>query len=179
MRIRMKVGDQAPNFEFESPWGPPRELYEAAQDRPAVLVFLRYLGCPICQMEMATLKREAGLLEEKGASVFVFVQSPTSTLAPLLNRDEWPFEIASDPDGRIYRLYAVPSGCILRYLRPAGLLTAVKAVASGYMHRKFEGRETQLPAVFVLNRDKTVRFAHYGRHIGDLPRPSAVAAMLD
>lgn len=179
MGVRMKVGDIAPNFVFESPWRPPQELYAAAQGRAAVLVFLRYVGCPISQMEMATLKREVGLLQGKGAKVIVFVQSPTSTLAPLLRQGEWPFEIASDPDGRIYRLYSVPSGCVLRYLRPAGLFAAAKAVASGYMHRKFEGRETQLPAVFVLNPDKTVRFAHYGRHIGDLPAPSAVAAQLD
>ena len=178
MDDRLTVGAVAPNFVFVSPGGPPRELYAAMRDGPAVLVFLRYFGCPISQMEVERLKREAGALTAKGATVIVVVQSPASTLSSAMQVAELPFEVAADPEGTIYGLYSVVAASVLRYLRPEGLFAAARALSSGFMHRRFEGKETQLPAVFFVNPDKTVRFAHYGRHIGDLPSPTVVAAVL-
>jgi hypothetical protein len=46
----------------------------------------------------------------------------------------------------------------------------------GYRHGKFEGHETQLPAVFIVGKDSMIKFAHYGRHLSDIPAPAAVAA---
>ncbi|RLC03714.1 MAG: hypothetical protein DRH90_10605 [Deltaproteobacteria bacterium] len=36
-------------------------------------MFLRYQGCPVCQMEMANLKREFELFAKKETKVFAFV----------------------------------------------------------------------------------------------------------
>lgn len=176
---RLKAGDQAPNFQLDSPWSGPRDFYAETEGRSAVLVFLRYLGCPISRLEGDALKREVGLLTGKGARVFVFLQSAPDTLAQTLTPDAWPFEIAADPAGRIYRLYAVEAGGVLAYLRPRGLLAAARAMASGYRHGRFEGRETQLPAAFVIDAARKIRFAHYGRHIGDVPRPARLARELE
>jgi len=48
-------------------------------NNPLILVFLRYQGCPVCQMEMVQLKREIGLFIQKKANVLVFLQSSPKT----------------------------------------------------------------------------------------------------
>lgn len=176
MNSKLNVGSKAHDFRFETPWGARRNLYEAAGGKPAVLVFLRYLGCPICQNDMANLKREIGLIEGKGAMLFVIIQSSPETVSSLTNRGDWPFTIICDPSGELFRLYGVEPGGIIKYLHPAGLIAAIRATMQGYRHGKFEGRETQLPAVFIVDQDRTIKFAHYGRHLSDLPTPAAVAA---
>ena len=176
---RLKAGDKAPDFYFQTPWSPRRNFYETAGDKPAVLVFLRYLGCPVCRMEMADLKREIGLFTQKEAKVFVFLQSPPETVAAAADEGDWPFLIVCDPEGAIFRRYAVEPGGVMKYLHPAGALAAVKAVSRGFRHGKFEGRETQLPAAFALNAMQVVTYAHYGRHIGDLPSPASLAANVE
>ncbi len=179
MDKRIKVGDKAPDFKFDTPWKSSRKFYESAQNKNAVLVFLRYHGCPVCQMEMAIFKREIELFSKRKAKVFVFLQSATSALKPMLNEEDWPFDIVCDPKGKIFQLYAVDPGGILKYLHPAGLLSAIKAISRGFTHKKFEGKETQLPAVFIIGADKIVKYSYYGKHIGDVPNPSALAELLE
>ena len=179
MSTPLKVGDKAPNFQFNTPWTSEQNFYETIQDQDAVFVFLRYHGCPVCQMEMANLKHDIELFNQKKARVFVFLQSSTATLSPLLKKEDWPFDIVCDPKGTIFQLYAVLPGGMLKYLNPASLIAVIKATFRGFVHKKFEGNETQLPAAFIIKSDKTVSYVYYGRNIGDVPGPSALAEHLD
>jgi peroxiredoxin len=176
MDSKFRVGDNAPDFQFETPWEGGKTFFKAAEGKPAVLVFLRYLGCPVCQLDMANLKREIDLIEQKGAVLFVILQSPPATVTSATKKEEWPFTIICDPMSKLFQLYHVEPGNILRYIHPAGLITAVKATLQGYKHGKFEGHETQLPAVFIVSPDRTIKFAHYGEHISDIPSTATMAA---
>jgi peroxiredoxin len=179
MDARLRIGDKAPDFKFETPWERGGGFYEAAGNKPAVLVFLRYLGCPICQIDMANLKGEIGLIEQKKAKLFVILQSSPEVVASATKKEDWPFTIICDPKGDLFQLYHVEPGGIIKYLHPAGLIAAIKATLQGYRHGKFEGHETQVPAVFIVAPDKVVKYAHYGRHISDVPSPSMLAANID
>lgn len=179
LSTRLKVGDKAPNFQFDTPWKFSQDFYETIQHQHTVFVFLRYHGCPICQMEMANLKREIELFNQKEARVFVFLQSSTATLLPLLKEEDWPFNIVCDPKGKIFQLYNVEPGGLLKYLHPAGLIAAIKATSRGFIHKKFEGKETQLPAAFIIKSDKTIKYVYYGKNVSDVPKPSTLAENLE
>ncbi|MBU1169009.1 MAG: AhpC/TSA family protein [Proteobacteria bacterium] len=176
---QIKVGDKAPNFQFDTPWKLSQDFYDTLHHRDAIFVFLRYHGCPVCQMEMANLKREIELFNQKDARVFVFLQSSTETLLPLLKEGDWPFDIVCDPQGKIFQRYAVEPGGLLKYLHPAGLIAAIKATSRGFIHKKFEGKETQLPAAFIVKSDKTIKYVYYGKNISDVPKPATLAENLD
>ncbi len=176
---KLQAGDNAPDFEFQTPWSPIQNMYEISGENPIVLVFLRYQGCPVCQMEMAFLKREIELFKQKDANVIVLLQSQTETVAAVTNSEDWPFLIACDPQGDIFRKYAVEPGGILKYLHPAGMISAIKSFGQGFRHGKFEGKETQLPAVFSINAEKVITYAYYGRHISDVPLPETIAANIE
>ena len=88
MSTTLKVGNKAPNFQFDTPWIPSQDFYETIQHQDAIFVFLRYHGCPVCQMEMANLKRDIELFNQKETRVFVFLQSSTATLIPLLKEED-------------------------------------------------------------------------------------------
>jgi len=175
----LKVGHKAPNFQFDTPWTSSQDFYETIQHHGVIFVFLRYHGCPVCQMEMANIKRDIELFNQKKARVFVFLQSSTATLIPLLKERDWPFDIVCDPKGTIFQLYAVEPGGIMKYLHPAGLIAAIKAICQGFVHKKFEGKETQLPAAFIIKSDKTIKYVYYGKNISDVPKPSTLAENFD
>ena len=176
MSAKLRVADKAPDFKFESPWDKERKFYEITGKRPAVLVFLRYIGCPVCQLAMADIKRDINLIEKKGAALFVVLQSSSSNIASVTKKEDWPFTIISDPQGNLFEQYNVEPGGILKYLHPAGLIAVIRATVKGYMHGKFEGKETQLPAVFIVTPEKIITYAHYGNNIGDIPSPEIIAA---
>jgi peroxiredoxin len=178
MDSKLNIGDKAPDFRFETPWEKGLDFNKEAGDKPAVLVFLRYLGCPVCQIDMANLKNEIKHINKKGAKLFVVLQSAPETVSSVTSREDWPFTIITDPKGELFQLYRVRPGGIIKYLHPAGLIAAISATLKGYRHGKFEGHETQLPAVFILDGGKNIKFAHYGEYIGDIPSPAAMAAHL-
>ena len=171
MDSRMKIGDKAPDFNYETAWERGKEFYKSAGKKSAVLVFLRYLGCPICHVDMVNLKREIGHIKKKGAALFVIIQSSPATVASITKKEDWPFIIICDPKGALFQLYHVEPGGILKYMHPAGLIAAIRATFQGYRHGKFEGKETQLPAVFVVGGNRVLKYVHYGRHIADVPSP--------
>ena len=169
MHAKLAMGDKAPDFRFKTPWDTEVNFYDAAGNNPAVLIFLRYYGCPVCQMEMAKIKQEIDLVRQKGGRVFVALQSAPATIASLITRDDFPFTIICDPQGKVFQLYGVEAGGIIKYLHPAGLIAAIKAISRGFKHGKFEGKETQLPAAIALNARKVIKYVHYGENISDVP----------
>lgn len=178
MASQLNTGDKAPDFRFVTPWENGKNFYDAAGSETAVLVFLRYHGCPVCQMEMANFKREIARFEDKKAKVFIFLQSDPSHIASITSKEEWPFTIICDPESDIYELYKVAPGGIIKYLHPAGLIAAIKATVKGFRHGKFEGKETQVPATFIVSPDKSITFSYYGKTIPDTPSPVTLAARI-
>jgi len=175
MNLKLKPGENAPDFRFDSPWKSDQAFYQTAAKKSAAVVFLRYFGCPVCQMEMADLKKKIDIFNQKGAKVFVVLQSSPAIISSQSKQEDWPFTIVCDPDAEIFKLYHVEAGGIFKYLHPAGLIAAIKATFQGFMHGKFEGRETQLPAGFVVAADKTISFSYYGKNISDSPTPEILA----
>jgi peroxiredoxin len=104
------------------------------------------------------------------------LQSSSSNIASVTKKEDWPFTIISDPQGNLFEQYNVEPGGILKYLHPAGLITVIRATFKGYMHGRFEGRETQLPAVFIVAPNKIITYAYYGKNISDIPSPGIIAA---
>jgi thioredoxin-dependent peroxiredoxin len=169
MNSKLMIAKKAPDFQFKTPWSDETNYYKAVGSHPAVLIFLRYYGCPVCQMEMVKIKQQIDLVNKIGGRVFVVLQSAPETLACLTKEEDWPFTIISDPQGKVFQLYGVEAGGIIKYLHPAGLIGAIKAISRGFRHGKFEGKETQLPAAFAMTADKLIKYGYYGENIGDVP----------
>jgi len=169
MSYKLSIGEEAPNFNFETPWESPTSFYNESANRIAILIFLRYIGCPVCQVEMSKIKQDIYLAERKNAVVFIVLQSSPDSITPISNKKDWPFTIICDPKAKIFKQYYVEPGGILKYLHPYGLWSAVKAILAGIRHGKFEGKETQLPASFVISADKKIKYVYYGQRIDDVP----------
>jgi len=53
-----EVGDIAPDAVLMDTDGRHVHLSASWTDQPAVVVFLRYFGCPFCQAQVVTLRRD-------------------------------------------------------------------------------------------------------------------------
>ena len=52
------------------------------------------------------------------------------------------------------------------------------AAKAGYTHGDYEGNELQLPALFIVDEDGTVSYAHYAKNIADMPGVQEVLDLL-
>lgn len=159
-------GTVAPDFQTQDGRGDALAL-SALRGKKTVLIFLRHLGCPICRMEIAELKRRAGEFHQAGAEVLVFVDSPDESVREFAAREDVKFRLVADPQHKIYAAYGIERGSLFDFLAPGAGARSLKATLKGHMHGRFEGSELQLPGDFVLDEQGKVLFAHRGAHIGD------------
>ncbi|MDY6957328.1 MAG: peroxiredoxin-like family protein [Pseudomonadota bacterium] len=169
---KLTTGDHAPDFSLPDAGGNTVSLADF-KGKPLVLVFSRYVGCPVCQMTTVELTRAAPEFERAGAALAIVFQSGPERLAAFAQRQGQGAALLGDPEGRSYAAYGVEAS-LAGYLAPGNLPVLFRAVRQGFGHGAFEGRETQQPAAFVIDGNGQIRQAHYGRNITDLPDPNVL-----
>ncbi len=169
MGTRLGAGMKAPNFIYDTISRQSLDFYKTSRGKRSVLFFLRYTGCPICQMKIGEILRDHETFRTSGLDVYVVLQSGPSSVKEGLAGSTVPFSIICDPEEKIFALYGVAPGNIFQYLAPSVIIKAMKASRAGFKHGKKEGKEMQLPAVFIVNGEGKIDYAYYGKNIGDVP----------
>ena len=174
-------GGKAPDFRFRTAFADDLSLYGSlSRTGSTALVFMRYYGCTICRGALAELKQQYERIQEKGGKVLVVMQSSAELLRKALAEEPMPFDIISDPDAELYELYNV--GCAADAKALVGGLRGKKKIRSakamGYSHGEYEGRELQLPAVFIISSDGSIKKACRPASIAKMPDAGKICSMM-
>ncbi len=167
---RLQKGSFAPNFEYQTHFdNDSKEYFTESQDKKSILFFLRYVGCLVCQLDIKRINDNLYLFRNKNTEIFVVIQSTTESIETYKKIQQVDFKIVSDPSSKIYKDYAVKKGNLFQFLHLKSIPKIIKSLKYGFRHGKFEGEETQLPAVFIVDENHKITYCYYGESISDLP----------
>lgn len=169
---RLEINDLAPEINLTDANGKSFNL-DQVNGKPIALLFMRYVGCPVCQMETIEYKQQYQALKKAGLEVIMVFQSSLDNLQKYSVQEVLPFTTLSDPKGNTYKAYGADWG-ITGFLSIKNLSPIVKSLKSGHRHGKFEGNEFQYPAAFIIDTDRKIRFTHYGKTVSDNIAPDAL-----
>lgn len=147
-------GTQPPTFTVKDIFG--KKVSLNAYKEPYILVaFLRYSGCPYCNLAIHRLSMEYDSLKEKGCEVIAFIQSsPDNIVKNIYERHAKKpnFSIVADPDRSIYKKYGVKDS-LTGYVNDFKHMPYwVKAVREhGFKQTKIDGSLFLVPAWFLIN----------------------------
>ena len=179
--MRLTAGEHIPDLMYATAYESGIRLYDRLQGK-TVLWVLRYIGCPVCRLDLRDIAAKYERFREKNAQVLVVMQSDAAHLKRELAETPVPYEIISDPDLQIYDLLEIEPARSTAALVSRDLLRSVRKVReaskAGFSHGDYEGIETQLPALFILDEDGTVLYAHYARSLADMPSVDEVLKLL-
>jgi len=151
---KLEAGQRAPAFKAVSVKGKAISLAHAG-DKPLLLVFLRYAGCPWCNLTIHRLTLEYPLLAKQGCKVVAFIQSDSDSIRRNIyerHEIEPPFPIVADPDREIYKLYGVGRSVSALPKSIIKLPDWVHAVRHlGYRQTRIDGDFFQVPALFLVS----------------------------
>ena len=174
-----RVGDPAPQPSLIGLDGKRTSLAGRWTDRPAVVSFLRYFGCPFCQAWVGRLARGADAFAGAGVGVVLIGQGTLGEALGFTGPRRVPFEMLVDPDRSAYHAFGLVDGGPFQILAPAAVI--------GYVgvHVRGEGRQgglhggslAQLPGTFVVDTAGVIRFAHRNRHQADDPEVGELLAV--
>lgn len=160
-------GNTAPDFSATLTSGEEINLTDLLKDQSVCLIFLRFLGCPLTRLRMAELEKEIEKYQVNDLRLIVVFESTVDRTQKYMMRKGLSLDILVDENRELYDLFDVQPGGILKMLNPNVLKKGGEATLKGHMHGAFEGNELQLPAAFIINKDKKLAYVNYGEHPAD------------
>jgi len=174
------VGDLAPEATLLDRTGASVALSSTWQGHPAVLVFLRYFGCPFCQMQVVGLRADRERFEERTTTVVLIGQGSPEEGARFCDGKEVLFECVLDTEGWVYSDYGLGRGSLRQVFGPASIAPFLRANLHAETRQRGlkGGSMMQMPGTFVVDSQGVVRFAHRNRTISDSPRNEHILQVL-
>ncbi|TXC71303.1 AhpC/TSA family protein [Sphingomonas ginsenosidivorax] len=148
----VQVGDVVAPFTLDGSDGTPLTLETLVADRPGVLVFFRFAGCPACNLALPYYDRQLRpALDAAGIRlVAVSPHLPERSLGAIRDRHDLHFAVAADRDNTLARRLGITfaRGDVPAETAPGwiGELTGIGT------------SELPQPTVIVIDQDRIVRF---------------------
>ena len=154
VKIKINAGDKAPQFKIESYNAGMIDLSELVGKQKIVLIFSRYFGCPICQLDFNILLEAVPEIKEKGAKLLYVTQSGEKVAKEFIEKYSVDFPVIPSSRKELYAEYGLG-------LMNAGAATKVRkkfkeATERGFVHGDYEGWEKQGPGQFVIDEEGNI-----------------------
>ena len=157
---KIKEGDIAPLFKLESYNAGIIDLEELIGEQKIVLIFSRYFGCPICQLDLNILLEDRDKIRARGAKILYITQSGEKVAKEYIDKYKIDFPVILSSKDELYAEYGLG-------LMTAGAVAEVRsklkeAMKLGIEHGEYEGWEKQGPGQFVINEEGKLIHARKG-----------------
>jgi len=155
VKIKLIVGDKAPLFKLDSYNAGTIDLGELiSKNQKIVLLFSRYFGCPICQLDLNILMEAVLEINNKGAKLLYITQSGEKVAQEFIAKYKIEFPVIPSSRKELYAEYGLG-------LMNEGAVKKVKskfkeATERGFVHGDYEGWENQGPGQFVIGEDGNI-----------------------
>ena len=158
---KLKVGDKAPDIAGNSVNFGPVKLSSLKGKERVLLVFSRYFGCRLCQLDFHDLIEKAAEIQ-KHAKIIYVNQSTENTAKDYIKGKAVPFPVIVDQKEPypLYKAYNVGNWEPEEHEKVNAKRPRI--MAAGFQHGAYEGNEQQMPASFIISKDGAIEYAHYG-----------------
>jgi peroxiredoxin len=141
-------GDQAPLFQLGSYNSGKIDLANF-KGQKVVLIFSRYFGCPICQVDLKTLLNHKTEIEGKNAKILYITQSGEKIANEYIEKEKIDFPVIPSTKDDLYAQYGL--GLMTPETVKQIPLKLKEVQEHGFKHGEYEGWEKQGPGQFVIN----------------------------
>jgi len=157
---KIKIGEKAPLFKLDSYNAGTIDLAQLIGKKKIVIIFSRYFGCPICQLDLNILLEDVPKIKQKGAELLYITQSGEKIAKEFIEKYKINFPVIPSSKDELYSEYGLG-------LMTAGAITKVRAklkeaTKMGIQHGEYEGWEKQGPGQFVIDEEGKIIHAEKG-----------------
>lgn len=148
------------------------------EGRPAVVAFLRHVGCPFAE---ATVRQMAVLAAARPDIDFIAVthsgEQPSRSWCDAFGGAAG-VQLVADPGREHYAAWGVGLSDRKHFAGSESLAAVRRLLDEGIHNRWASGNRWQAAATFSVDAAGTVRWRHFPRHAGDVPPLEEAAAAL-
>ena len=156
----LKEGDKAPLFKLDSYNAGTIDLVELIGAQKIVLIFSRYFGCNLCQLDLKSLLERRNEIEEKGAKILYITQSGEKVAKEYIEKENIDFPVIPSSKEELYQEYGL--GIMTAEAATKVRSKLKEATKLGIDHGSYEGWEKQGPGQFVVDEQGNIIHALKG-----------------
>lgn len=163
---KLNKADPAPDFTSEDYLGNVIHLKDYKDDK-ILLSFFRGATCPFCNLRLNQLIKKYPEFERRRIKVITIFAASKEDIAAYGGKQNVPFTIIADPTLEIYKKYGIEEsshGMFRAMIKPLKML---KVMFSGYFNMRSIKDRPIVPADFLIDQDKIIHMAYYGKDFGD------------
>lgn len=153
------------------------DLDTLSREGPALVVFLRHLGCTFCREALADIARARKAIESAGVRLVLVHMGPlkeASALFPRYGLDDLPR--FCDPERLLYKAFGLQRASLRQALGPRVWIRAFQAgLLDRHGFHRVVGNAFQMPGVFVV-RDGKMTQSYLHKTVADRPEYLDMAA---
>jgi len=168
----LREGDTAPDFELPDALGRPVRLGDLLADGPVILSFYRGQWCPFCNLELRALQAALTDVEAAGASLVAISPNNPDTSLTTVEKHGLQFPVLSDHDNLVAKqfnlVYEMTEENVTVYRRHGRDVAAMNGS---------DKWELPIPATYVIDRDRIIRYAFVDLNHRRRAEPSVVVAV--
>lgn len=168
-----QIGDLAPDFSLENAAGKSVTLSEQLKNGPVVLIWYRGGWCPYCNLTLRALQNELPQFEAAGATLIALTPELPDQSMSTAEKNELEFEVLSDVDSEVARDF----GVVFKLTKEVAKLYADKFNLAAYNGN--DSDELPLAATYIIDTDRTIRFAFLNADYRNRAEPSDITAALN
>lgn len=150
----LSVGATAPDAQLRAPDGATLSLATLLTEKPTVLVFYRGGWCPYCNKQLAELAAFEPQFLELGFQIIAVSSDAPAGLAPTAEKNKTAYRLLSDRAMSAASAYGVAfradPATVTRYRNNKIELAPIPGDTSAHW--------LPVPTVFVIGRDRVIRF---------------------
>lgn len=151
----LPVGEKAPDFQLANQENRQVKLSGVLAKGPVVLKFIRGEWCPICNLEVAALKRILPQLKDLEVTLLVINPQKPDKGVTLQSKHALGFDILSDEKQEISRKFN------LQFTVPVPVQEVYKTIGLNLPEHTADGSwNLPVPATFILDTKGVIRARH-------------------
>jgi len=166
--MALQVKQNAPDFNINDVFSNRISLYNY-KGKKVYLAFMRFAGCPVCNLRVHELLKHADAFKAKNIDVVLVYESSIANLRMYLEDTAYPFTFVADPENTLYNAYGVERSWT-KFLGSMFKGMIGKASAGDKLFKKkpeLDGKINRLEAEFLIDENGRLAIAHYSEFLGD------------
>jgi thioredoxin-dependent peroxiredoxin len=166
--MKLEKNQSAPEFIIRDVAGNTISL-NSLRGQKVYLAFMRFAGCPVCNLRVHSLLKQAEDFKKRNIKVLLVYESSPEIMREYLAGEEYPFSFIADPKDILYTLYSVETSW-LKIM--AGMFRGAmgKFFAGNKLYKKkiaMDGKQDRLEAEFMIDEKGQLSLVHYSNFLGD------------
>lgn len=150
-KVNLEIGDKALLFKLDSFNAGIIDLEELIGTQKIALIFSRYFGCPICQLNLRELLKHCSKIESTGAKILYITQSGEEVAKQVIEENKITFPVIPSSKEELYKEYGLR---MMGRNAVSQIPDKIKAIRkAGIEHGEYEGWEKQSPGQFVIDTE--------------------------